>query len=405
MRLKMEKLKGENRFLKEEMEAMERDKTGNHKRNLELEKQVMEGRSKLETQDFDRKLQGEQIEKLKAQVLKLQKQKDATEKERETVEEDWIREKEDWARERQTRDGKAKDERRKAETLEAKLNHKDDFIGKLLDMLKIPLKGQKEGVQRLGDSSSSIDYLEDEKRLYKHILEELQMRNKQERIKGLFEIQKNMSPLTKDAHFALGDMEIEQQIIHLKKGLENKERELAELKRKAGLRETELEEEVKSLAKQVEEMKAEREKAKDKAKKFRTLLKEAEEKLEEEEDRNNKKVYELTKATKEREYSLKVAEHELGLKNSELDEQRHAAEKAREQAREMKADLKKAESDLQEIKDDLRTKGERVTRAPNREAEETSRDERAEMQNGRGRVGPSGTATGAHEKEDEEVGK
>ena len=138
----------------------------------------------------------------------------------------------------------------------------------------------------MSDSLNSTDYMEDEKRLYKRILEELQMRNKQERIKGLFEMQKNMSPLGKEGGKfvvgSMGDMEIEQQIIQLKKNLENKERELADLKRKSGLKETELDEEVKSLTKQIDEMKIEREKALDKAKKFRLLLKEAEEKLEEE---------------------------------------------------------------------------------------------------------------------------
>lgn len=141
----MEKLKGENRFLKDELEGHEQEKTGRHKRNLELEKQLMEGRSRLETQDFNQRLQDEKIDKLKAQVLRLQKQKDALEKEREKGEEDWALEKEDWLRERAGRDGQVKDERRKAALLEAKLQNKDDFIEKLLDMLKIPLKGQKGG--------------------------------------------------------------------------------------------------------------------------------------------------------------------------------------------------------------------------------------------------------------------
>ena len=107
----------------------------------------------------------------------------------------------------------------------------------------------------MGDSLSSADYMEDEKRLYKRILEEIQMRNKQERIKDLFEIQKNMSPLGKDGirGGSTGDIEIEQQIIQLKKTLENTEREMADMKRKTGLKETELEEEVKNLGKQVED--------------------------------------------------------------------------------------------------------------------------------------------------------
>ena len=213
----------------------------------------------------------------------------------------------------------------------------------------------------MGDSLSSTDYLEDEKRLYKRILEELQMRNKQERIKDLFDIKKNMSPLGKDiSQFrggSQGDLEIQQQIIQLKKTLENNEREMADIKRKAGLKETELEEEVKNLGKQVEEMKVERERALDKAKKFRSNLKEVEEKLEEEEDKFNKKVYELTKTMKEKEYNLKVVEHELGMKNTELEEKRQLAESNQELLRELKIDLKKKEQDLNEVMDDMKTQG------------------------------------------------
>ena len=362
MKLKMEKLKNENKYLKEEMESIGRDQSNKHKVSLDLEKQIMEERSRFEGEEFKNKLQEEQISKLKAHILKLQKQKTALENEREKAEDAWEDERENWGRERGLKDGLVKDERRKRVHLESKLTNKDDFIEKLLDMLKVP--GFRDNPNRLGDSLSSMDLLEDEKRLYKRILDDIQMKYTKDRIKDLFEMQKGMSPLNKDiSQFKVnmsGDLEIEQQIIQLKKNLENEQREHADAKRKASLRETELSEEVKNLQKQIEEMKAEREKAMDKAKKYRASLKETEERMEEEEDRANKKLYELTKNLKEREYRLNVVEHELGMKDGELEEKRQLTEGLQESVREFKAELKSKQQELNEVQDDMKLKGKLV---------------------------------------------
>lgn len=349
----MEKLKNENKFLREENEVLGREKANRQKMSLDLEKQLMEGQSRLEGEEFRNRLQEEQIEKLKVQVMKLQKKGGALETEREQYEESWEEQKQGWERERGVKEEQVKLERRKRVHLENKLGAKDEFIEKLLDMLKMPLSGYRDSAKRLGDSA---DFLEDDKRVYQRILEELQMRYKQERIKDLFEMQKNMSPMGKEGGSG-GDMEIEQQIIQLKKSLEARTREVADLKRKAGLRETELTEEVKALGKQVEELKADREKAVDKAKKFRSLLKETEESLEEEEDRNKKRLYEVTKNLKEKEYQLKVTEHELGMKDSELEEKRGLTESLQDAVRELKVENKRVLQKAQEMEDELKGKG------------------------------------------------
>ena len=134
--------------MKEEVETMLKEKNGTHKRNLDLEKQLMQGKSKLETQNFNQQLQEEKIGKLKSQVLKLQKQKDGLDREKEQGEDGWEMERENWAKERALKEGQIKEERRRRNMLETKLTNKDDFVEKLLDMLKIPLKGYQEGGKR-----------------------------------------------------------------------------------------------------------------------------------------------------------------------------------------------------------------------------------------------------------------
>jgi hypothetical protein len=357
----MDKLKNENKLLKEEVENMNKEQTTKYKSNLDLEKQIMQERAKFEGEEFKNKLQEEKIEKLKGQMLKLQKQKTAIDNEREKAEEEWEGERENWVRERALKEGLIKDERRKRTHMENKIQNKDDFIEKLLEMLKVPMSGYRENNGRMGESLGSSDYQEDEKRLYKRILEEIQMKYTKDRIKDLFEMQKNMSPIGKDIkQFNIGsspDIEIEQQIIQLKKTLESQTRELNDAKRKAGLKETELTEEVKNLNKQMEEMKLEKEKAQDKSKKYRMTLREVEEKMEEEEDKNSKKLYELNKTLKEREYKLKVVEHELGMKESELGEKRQLTEGLQETLREFKVDLKTKTQELADALDDLKLKG------------------------------------------------
>lgn len=358
----MEKLKNENKILKEENENLSKEQNNKFKSNLDLEKQIMQERSKFEGEEFKNKLQEEKIEKLKGQILKLQKQKNGIENEREKAEEEWEGERDNWTRERAVKDGLIKDERRKRTHLENKIHNKDDFIEKLLEMLKMPMSGYQKNSGRMGESLGSSDFLEDEKRLYKRILEEIQMKYTKDRIKDLFEIQKNMSPIGKDIkQFSMGsspDIEIEQQIIQLKKNLESQTRELNDVKRKAGLKETELTEEIKNLNKQVDEMKMEKEKAQDKSKKYRMALREVEEKMEEEENKNSKKLYELNKNLKEREYKLKVVEHELGMKETELGEKRQLTEGLLETQRELKVDLKTKTQELTDALDDLKLKGE-----------------------------------------------
>lgn len=146
--MRLNKLKRDNKMYREEVEGLTEEKNTRHKRILELEKQLMEGFSKAETQDFNQRLQTEKIEKLKAQVLKLQKQKDSLDRERDQGEEGWETERENWAKERALKEEMVREERRRCSLAETKCGHKDEFIEKLLDMLKIPLKGYKEGLQR-----------------------------------------------------------------------------------------------------------------------------------------------------------------------------------------------------------------------------------------------------------------
>ena len=108
----------------------------------------MEEKVRFQGEEFKSKLQEDQIVKLKEQILRLQKQKGILENDREKIEEEREIEKESWGRERSIKEGHVKDERRKRSLLEAKLNNKDEFIEKLLDMLKVPLSGINDNSNR-----------------------------------------------------------------------------------------------------------------------------------------------------------------------------------------------------------------------------------------------------------------
>ena len=102
----------------------------------------------MEGEEFKNQLQEEKIDKLKQQILKLQKQKNLLEKEKEDLEHSWEDERENWNKERGLKEGFVKEERRRRNALESKMSNKDEFIEKLLDMLKIPLKGYKDNTNR-----------------------------------------------------------------------------------------------------------------------------------------------------------------------------------------------------------------------------------------------------------------
>lgn len=129
--------------MKDENAEIRKDKGQELKKGVALEKQLIQETAQRESEEFRNKLLEEKITKFKTQVLKLQQTKGDLEFKREKIEGEMDQAKEDWELQKRLTRELSKKEKMQKEMFEQRSQLKEDFIEKLLDMLKIPLIGLK----------------------------------------------------------------------------------------------------------------------------------------------------------------------------------------------------------------------------------------------------------------------